>query len=201
VFFSGVAGTGKSFTLGHIVKSLRKRYPHEGEVIVTAPTGVASLLIGGQVRLEKTCFRGEDFLRRRRTFFIRFQRVCLLERVLYSNLKCVCVYIVHVSPHRWPDAPQFRRRRCASLCGRFQKDHVQARPVAKASGTILIDAIILLLMCKVCEVQRTLYFSVPISPEIHVCPPLVRQLPMPRLIMLEYINPPPPLPPHFPLPR
>ena len=47
VFITGVAGTGKSYTVNAIVARLKRRYIYDGSVVVTAPTGVASLLIGG----------------------------------------------------------------------------------------------------------------------------------------------------------
>ncbi|KAL0237064.1 hypothetical protein PCE1_000461 [Barthelona sp. PCE] len=46
VFFTGAAGTGKSFLLKLIIKALRQRY-NEREIYVTAPTGVAACNIGG----------------------------------------------------------------------------------------------------------------------------------------------------------
>lgn len=52
VFFTGGAGTGKSFTLEHVIAILRKRYPTEEEfrqkVAVTATTGIAATHIDGQ---------------------------------------------------------------------------------------------------------------------------------------------------------
>jgi len=45
VFFSGMGGTGKSFLLRRIVAELRRRGVN---VAVTAPTGVAALICGGQ---------------------------------------------------------------------------------------------------------------------------------------------------------
>ena len=46
VFLTGGAGTGKSFTLNHIVKAL-KQQRGEGQVFVTASTGIAACHIGG----------------------------------------------------------------------------------------------------------------------------------------------------------
>ena len=52
VFFTGGAGTGKSFTLKHAIEALRKRYPSEKvfrqKVAVTATTGIAATHINGQ---------------------------------------------------------------------------------------------------------------------------------------------------------
>ena len=52
VFFTGSAGTGKSFTLERVVEALRVRYPDEAtfreKVAVTATTGVAATNVGGQ---------------------------------------------------------------------------------------------------------------------------------------------------------
>jgi len=45
VFFTGSAGTGKSFVLKHLVSKLRKKYPKS--VFVTAATGIAAVNIGG----------------------------------------------------------------------------------------------------------------------------------------------------------
>ncbi|GAM21820.1 hypothetical protein SAMD00019534_049950 [Acytostelium subglobosum LB1] len=45
VFFTGSAGTGKSFVLKHIVARLREK--HEKAVYVTAATGIAAVNIGG----------------------------------------------------------------------------------------------------------------------------------------------------------
>ena len=46
LFLTGGAGTGKSFTLNHIVKAL-KQQRGEGQVFVTASTGIAACHIGG----------------------------------------------------------------------------------------------------------------------------------------------------------
>lgn len=52
VFFTGSAGTGKSYTLERVVEALRGRYPNDDmfrrRVAVTAPTGVAATNVGGQ---------------------------------------------------------------------------------------------------------------------------------------------------------
>ncbi|KAF2073656.1 hypothetical protein CYY_005041 [Polysphondylium violaceum] len=45
VFFTGSAGTGKSFVLKHLVSKLRKKHPKS--VFVTAATGIAAVNIGG----------------------------------------------------------------------------------------------------------------------------------------------------------
>ena len=45
-FFSGAAGTGKSFLLRYVIQELRQR--DAGAVAVTAPTGIAASHIGGQ---------------------------------------------------------------------------------------------------------------------------------------------------------
>lgn len=47
VFFSGMGGTGKSFLLRRIVETMRSP-PANKSVAVTAPTGVAALICGGQ---------------------------------------------------------------------------------------------------------------------------------------------------------
>ncbi|CAK7913134.1 ATP-dependent DNA helicase Pif1p [[Candida] anglica] len=46
LFFTGSAGTGKSVLLRSIIKSLKRKY-NEGEVAVTASTGLAACNIGG----------------------------------------------------------------------------------------------------------------------------------------------------------
>lgn len=46
LFFSGAAGTGKSFLLKRIIRELRILHGHE-HVYVTAPTGIAACNIGG----------------------------------------------------------------------------------------------------------------------------------------------------------
>lgn len=47
-FFTGAAGTGKSYTLRHIIKSLREKYSEkENAVHVLAPTGIAACNIEG----------------------------------------------------------------------------------------------------------------------------------------------------------
>ena len=45
VFMTGVAGTGKSFTIAKVVEYMKSRGKH---VAVTAPTGVAALNINGE---------------------------------------------------------------------------------------------------------------------------------------------------------
>ena len=47
IFFTGVAGTGKSVTLSHLVAQLRRKYARS-KVALCASTGVAALAIGGQ---------------------------------------------------------------------------------------------------------------------------------------------------------
>mmetsp|Transcript_5784 Transcript_5784/g.19673 ORF Transcript_5784/g.19673 Transcript_5784/m.19673 type:complete len:581 (-) Transcript_5784:639-2381(-) len=51
VFITGVAGTGKSFTLQRVIEALRsmypKRDPHNRTVAVCAPTGVSAINVGG----------------------------------------------------------------------------------------------------------------------------------------------------------
>jgi len=47
-FFSGAAGTGKSFLLRFVIQELKKRAAgQEGAVAVTAPTGIAATNVGG----------------------------------------------------------------------------------------------------------------------------------------------------------
>jgi ATP-dependent DNA helicase PIF1 len=50
VFFTGVAGTGKSFVLDKVKESLRERFgiEYSKKVAITGPTGVSAILIGGQ---------------------------------------------------------------------------------------------------------------------------------------------------------
>jgi sigma54-dependent transcription regulator len=52
VFLTGPAGTGKSFVLARVLEALRGRYDSEAEfrrrVAVTATTGCAATLLGGQ---------------------------------------------------------------------------------------------------------------------------------------------------------
>ena len=45
VFFTGSGGTGKTLVLKHILEFLGEEYEEAGDVIVTAPTGIA-----GEVR-------------------------------------------------------------------------------------------------------------------------------------------------------
>lgn len=50
VFFTGSAGTGKSFLLRRIISDLKEKYREENRpdaVVVTAPTGIAACNIGG----------------------------------------------------------------------------------------------------------------------------------------------------------
>jgi len=46
IFFTGAAGTGKSFLLKRIIAALRSHYGRE-KVAVTALTGIAAVNIGG----------------------------------------------------------------------------------------------------------------------------------------------------------
>jgi len=53
VFLTGPAGTGKSYVLSRVLDALRARYCHDEaefrrRVAVTAPTGAAATLLGGQ---------------------------------------------------------------------------------------------------------------------------------------------------------
>ena len=48
IFITGSAGTGKSFLLKYIVQEARKRYSDQPDsVVITAPTGVAAINVGG----------------------------------------------------------------------------------------------------------------------------------------------------------
>mmetsp|Transcript_3405 Transcript_3405/g.6145 ORF Transcript_3405/g.6145 Transcript_3405/m.6145 type:complete len:833 (+) Transcript_3405:96-2594(+) len=47
LFITGAAGNGKSFLLRYIIQELQKRH-QPGEVVITAPTGLAAVNIGGQ---------------------------------------------------------------------------------------------------------------------------------------------------------
>ncbi|KAG0557291.1 hypothetical protein KC19_11G117400 [Ceratodon purpureus] len=47
VFFTGSGGTGKTMVLQHILKLLSERYDRAGDVVITAPTGIAAIPIGG----------------------------------------------------------------------------------------------------------------------------------------------------------
>ena len=47
VFFTGVAGTGKSFLLHDIISKLKEKYTKKEEIAVTASTGLAAVNIGG----------------------------------------------------------------------------------------------------------------------------------------------------------
>jgi hypothetical protein len=53
VFFTGVAGTGKSLVLSEMVGQLKSRFGDDfkHKVAITAATGIAALAIEGQVRL------------------------------------------------------------------------------------------------------------------------------------------------------
>ena len=67
LFLTGGPGTGKSHTLRHIIKQLRDQHAarpgagggaedvarNDETVLVTAPTGVASILVGGQTLFAK----------------------------------------------------------------------------------------------------------------------------------------------------
>jgi ATP-dependent DNA helicase PIF1 len=47
MYVTGEAGTGKSHLLRRMIKALRTVFPKKNEVIVTAPTGIAAIKIGG----------------------------------------------------------------------------------------------------------------------------------------------------------
>lgn len=47
LFYTGSAGTGKSVLLKSLIKTLKNMYPEQGEVAVTASTGLAAVNIGG----------------------------------------------------------------------------------------------------------------------------------------------------------
>ncbi|CEP21456.1 PIF1 [Cyberlindnera jadinii] len=47
LFYTGSAGTGKSVLLKSLIKTLKNMYPGQGEVAVTASTGLAAVNIGG----------------------------------------------------------------------------------------------------------------------------------------------------------
>ena len=47
-FFTGAAGTGKSFLLKYVIQQFKKMYRDENQVAVTAPTGVAATNIAGR---------------------------------------------------------------------------------------------------------------------------------------------------------
>ncbi|KAH6585888.1 hypothetical protein BASA50_000834 [Batrachochytrium salamandrivorans] len=47
LFFTGNAGTGKSFLMQEIINALRIKFPHQEQVAVTASTGIAACNIGG----------------------------------------------------------------------------------------------------------------------------------------------------------
>ena len=48
VFLTGAAGVGKSFLLRFVIQELKAKYPSEGSVAITAPTGIAATHINGQ---------------------------------------------------------------------------------------------------------------------------------------------------------
>ena len=48
LFFTGDAGTGKSYLLRTLIARLKIRFPAKDAVIVTAPTGIAACNISGQ---------------------------------------------------------------------------------------------------------------------------------------------------------
>lgn len=47
LFFTGAAGTGKSYVLRELVRTLRSKHSSASSVFVTAPTGIAACNIGG----------------------------------------------------------------------------------------------------------------------------------------------------------
>jgi len=49
VFFTGSGGTGKTLVLQHILKLLSEKYQAAGDVVVTAPTGIAGEVLGSWV--------------------------------------------------------------------------------------------------------------------------------------------------------
>lgn len=48
VFLTGAAGVGKSYLLRFVIQELKSKYPSEGMVAITAPTGIAATHINGQ---------------------------------------------------------------------------------------------------------------------------------------------------------
>ena len=53
LFITGSAGTGKSYLMRYIVQEMKRKHEGDlsqglGEVVVTAPTGVAAINVGGQ---------------------------------------------------------------------------------------------------------------------------------------------------------
>ena len=57
VFFTGSGGTGKTMVLQHILKLLSERYDRAGDVVITAPTGIAGEVFG----CTNLCVRGRGF--------------------------------------------------------------------------------------------------------------------------------------------
>jgi nucleoside-triphosphatase THEP1 len=49
VFFTGSGGTGKTLVLQHVLKFLSEKYQAAGDVIITAPTGIAGEVLGSWV--------------------------------------------------------------------------------------------------------------------------------------------------------
>lgn len=49
MFFTGSGGTGKTLVLQHILKLLSEKYQAAGDVVVTAPTGIAGEVLGSWV--------------------------------------------------------------------------------------------------------------------------------------------------------
>ena len=47
IFLTGPAGSGKSFLFRYLIQELRKRFPQDGAIAVTAPTGIAAVNING----------------------------------------------------------------------------------------------------------------------------------------------------------
>ncbi|KAM9934001.1 hypothetical protein OXX80_006391 [Metschnikowia pulcherrima] len=48
VFLSGAAGTGKSLVTRRVIEFFKKKYPKEGEIGISAPTGIAAFNIDGR---------------------------------------------------------------------------------------------------------------------------------------------------------
>ncbi len=55
VFFTGLTGTGKTFLLRHIAKTMRARFGPK-RVVVVCPTGIAAIIAGGITLHSRTNF-------------------------------------------------------------------------------------------------------------------------------------------------
>lgn len=104
VFFTGAAGTGKSFLLHSIVDALRKRFNND-QVGITATTGLAAVNIGGQTihrwgglglakgtvdKLVSDIKRRPDVLRRwRNCRVLIIDEVSMLEADLFDKLEAI----------------------------------------------------------------------------------------------------------------